>query len=164
MQKIIFKNATGVDTSDFAKKTDLAHLKPDVDKLGIDKFKNSPNNLRNFKSKIDKLDIEKLETSPVDLIKLSNVVTSDVVKNTEYNELVQKVNNISTTDSSNLVKKTDYKTKVSEIENKITADHDKSVTTGEFNKLTSQNFAARLAEDRLQDIANLVKRQILMIN
>ena len=78
--------------------------------------------------------------------------------------MVQKVNNISTTDSSNLVKKTDYKTKVSEIENKITADHDKSVTTGEFNKLTSQNFAARLAEDRLQDIANLVKRQILMIN
>ena len=83
------KNATGVATSDFVKKTDLAHLKPDVDKLGFDKFKNSPNNLSNFKSKIDKLDIEKLETTPVDLSKLSNVVTSDAVKNTEYNELVQ---------------------------------------------------------------------------
>ena len=63
------------------------------------------------------------------------------------------------------LKKTDFKTKVSEIENKITADHDENTTTGEFNKFTSQNFAERLAEGRLQDIANLVKRrQILIIN
>ena len=34
------KNATGVDTSDFAKKTDLAHLKSDVDKLDTDKLTN----------------------------------------------------------------------------------------------------------------------------
>ena len=31
------KNATGVDTLDFAKKTDLANLKFDVDILDIDK-------------------------------------------------------------------------------------------------------------------------------
>ena len=37
--KADLKNATGVDTSDFAKKTDLANLKSDVDKLDIDKFK-----------------------------------------------------------------------------------------------------------------------------
>ena len=37
--------ATGVDTSYFAKKTDLANLKSDVDKLDIDKFKNVPSNL-----------------------------------------------------------------------------------------------------------------------
>ena len=37
------KNATGVDTSDFAKKTDLANLKPDIDKLDIDKLKNVAN-------------------------------------------------------------------------------------------------------------------------
>ena len=30
------KNASGVDTSSFAKKTDLAKLKSDVDKLNID--------------------------------------------------------------------------------------------------------------------------------
>ena len=35
--KADFKNATGVDRSSFAKKTDLANLN-DVDKLGIDKF------------------------------------------------------------------------------------------------------------------------------
>ena len=34
------KNATGVDTSDFAKKTDLANLKSDVDKLDTDKLTN----------------------------------------------------------------------------------------------------------------------------
>ena len=39
------------------------------------------------------------------LSKLSNVVKNDVVKKTEYNELVKNVNNISTTDTSNFVKK-----------------------------------------------------------
>ena len=39
------KNASGVDTSDFAKKTNLANLKSDVDILDIDKFKNVPSSL-----------------------------------------------------------------------------------------------------------------------
>ena len=33
-------NATGIDTSDFPKKTDLANLKFDADKLDLDKLKN----------------------------------------------------------------------------------------------------------------------------
>ena len=37
--KADLKKATGVDTSDFPKRTDLANLKSDVDKLDIDKFK-----------------------------------------------------------------------------------------------------------------------------
>ena len=40
------KKATGVGTSSFAKKTDLANLKNDVDKLDIDKLKNVPSNLK----------------------------------------------------------------------------------------------------------------------
>ena len=63
------KNATGVDTSDFAKKSDLANLKSDVDKLDIDELKNVPSNLSNLKSKVDKLDTGRLETIPVDLSK-----------------------------------------------------------------------------------------------
>ena len=74
---------TGVDTSDFAKKIDLANLKSDVDKLDFDKSKNVANNLSNLKSKDDKLDIWKLETAPVDLCKLSNMVKNDVVKKTK---------------------------------------------------------------------------------
>ena len=46
-----FKNATGVDASNFAKKINLANLKSDVDKLDIDKLKNVPSNLSNSKSR-----------------------------------------------------------------------------------------------------------------
>ena len=100
-----------------------------------------------MKYKVDKLDIGKLETTPLNLSKLSSVAKNDVVKKTEYNELVKKVNMISTTDTSNLVKKTDYNKKTNEIENKIATDHDrdKYITTQEFNKLTSESFTARLA-------------------
>ena len=40
--KTDLKNATGIETSSFAKKADLASLKSNVDKLGIDKLKNVP--------------------------------------------------------------------------------------------------------------------------
>ena len=72
--KADLKNETGVDTSNFAKMTDLTNSKSDVDELDIDKLKNAPSNLSNLKSKVDKIDIGKLETTPVDLSKLSNVV------------------------------------------------------------------------------------------
>ena len=78
--KADLKNATGVDTSAFAKKTDLANLKPDVNKLDTDKIKNVPTNLSNLKSRVDKLDVDKLVPVPVDLSKLGDVVKNDVVK------------------------------------------------------------------------------------
>ena len=78
-----FKNATGVDTSKFARKVDLASLK----------------------SEIGKLDINKLETTPVDLSKLSDAVKSEVVKKTEYNKSVKKLSAVQNADTSNLVKK-----------------------------------------------------------
>ena len=52
LTKANFKNAVGVDTSDFAKKTNLAHLKSDVDKKKC--------NLSNLESKVDKSDVDKL--------------------------------------------------------------------------------------------------------
>ena len=53
---------------------------------------------------------------------------------------------------SNLVKKTDYDTKVNEFEKKITDQtHDRYITTPEFNKLTAENFAARLAQADLDN-------------
>ena len=42
IQQIWLKNAAGVDTSEFAKRTDLVNLKSAVDKLGIGKLKNVP--------------------------------------------------------------------------------------------------------------------------
>ena len=123
--KADLKIAAGVDTSDFVKKTDLANLKSDVDKLDIDKLKNVLSGSSNLEWKVDKLDIDKLETTLVDLSKLSDVVKNEAVKKTDYNELVKKINAILTTDISSLVIKTDYNSKVNEIE-KIIAEHDKS--------------------------------------
>ena len=145
------------------KKTDLANSKSDVEKLDFDKLKNVSSNLSNLKSKIDESDVDKLVPIPVDLSKESDVVKNDVVKKTEYNELVKKVNNIKTTGTTVLVKKTGCNTKINEIENKITTnyDHDKYITTQNFNKLTSDNFAARLPQANLgskSDIAVSLKK------
>ena len=65
------KNISHVDTLSFALKTNLANLKTEVDKLGINK----------------------LVPAPVDLSKLSNVVKNDVVKKDVYDKLVAKVDN-----------------------------------------------------------------------
>ena len=72
--KADLKNAIGVDLMYFAKKTDLANLKSDADKLYIDKLKNERSVLNSLKSKVNKIDTGKLETTPVDLSKLCNVV------------------------------------------------------------------------------------------
>ena len=101
--KADLKNATGVSSSNFAKKTDLAHLKSDINKLDIDKLKNVQSGLNSLKGKVDKLDIGKIETTPVDLSKLSDVVKNEVVKKTEHNELVIKVNNNTRPKESSLV-------------------------------------------------------------
>ena len=49
--KADLKNATGGDISDFAKKTEFANLKSDVDKLDIDKLKNVASGLSSLKVK-----------------------------------------------------------------------------------------------------------------
>ena len=56
--KVELKNATGVDTSKLAAKSDLASLKTEVDNIDVDKSK----------------------TVPVHLKKVSNVVKNEVVK------------------------------------------------------------------------------------
>ena len=109
--------------------------------------------------------------------KLSDIVDNEVVKNTKFNTLKTKVNNLekkisdATTlihinqyntdkqslekkiedvdkkipDTSGLVTTTVLNTKISEVENKIPY-HAKYITTQEFNKLTAENFTARLKQ------------------
>ena len=49
-----------------------------------------------------------------------------------------------------LKKKTDYNTKISDLEKKLTDHkHNKYITTPEFNKLTTENFAAKLKQENL---------------
>ena len=88
------KNFTHIDTSSFALKTNLASLRTEVDKL----------------------DIYKLVPVPVDLNKLSDVVKNGVVKKTDYDKLVTKVNSI---DTGRFVLKTKYDKDKPELENKI---------------------------------------------
>ena len=115
--KANLKNATEIDIFKLAAKSDLASLKAEVGKL----------------------DIDKLVSVPVDLSKLGDVVTNDIVKKLVYDKLVAEVNSIETSrfvlkakydtdksdlekkipDTSELVKKTFYNAKITEIENKI---------------------------------------------
>ena len=62
--------------------------------------------MASLKTKVDKLNVDKLVPVPNDLAKLSNVVKNDVVKKTEDNKLVTKLDNIDTT---NFVKKPNMK-------------------------------------------------------
>ena len=98
------------------KKTDLANLESDVDKLDIDKVKNLPTHLSNFKSKVNKLDVDKLVPVPFDLGKLGKLVKSDVVKIDVYNAKINEV-------EGEIPSVTNLATKVSltTVENKITS-------------------------------------------
>ena len=92
--KTDLKNATGVDTSELAAKSDLASLK----------------------AEIDKIDVYKLKTVPIDLSKLSNVVNNDAVNKAVYGKLVTKANNIIT---SRFVLEIKYGTDKSDLKKKI---------------------------------------------
>ena len=108
-------------------------------------------NLASLKTEFDKLDIDKC----------SDVVKNHVVKKTEYDKLVAKVNNI---DASNFVLKTKYNTDKTELENKIpnVTDFVKITKLTELeNKIPEiSNLATKTAfttvENKIPDVSNLV--------
>ena len=116
--KADLKTATGVDTSKYAKKVDLANLKSNVDKLDIDKLKNVPTNLSNLKSKVDKLDADKLLPVPDDLSKLSDLVKNDVVKKDVYNAKIKNIED-KMPDITNLATNASLNAKINEVEGEI---------------------------------------------
>ena len=64
-----FKSVTVIDTSKFAKKTDIASLKSDIHMSGIHKVEKVSTGLNRLKSKADKLDVHKLVPVFVDFYK-----------------------------------------------------------------------------------------------
>ena len=60
------QNVTGIDTSNFAKKVNLVNLKPEVDKIGIDK--------------LGEFATDKLKPVPLDFKKISDVVDEKLLK------------------------------------------------------------------------------------
>ena len=121
------------------KKTDLANLESDVDKLDIDKVKNLPTHLSNFKSKVNKLDVDKLVPVPFDLGKLGKLVKSDVVKVDVYNAKIKNIED-KIPDITNLATETTLNAKINEVEGEIPSVTNLatkvSLTTVE-NKITS---------------------------
>ena len=83
--------------SSYATKTDLKN----VTHVDVSSFA-SNTNVTSLKTEVDTLDIDNLTPVPDNLAKLSSVVKNDVVKKTECNKLVTKVDNIYT---KNFVKK-----------------------------------------------------------
>ena len=92
--KTDIKSISHVNTSTFESKSNLASLKTEVDKLGI----------------------EQLVPVPFYLSKLSDVVKNNVVKKIVYDKLVSKVNN---NDASAFVLKNKHDTDKTELENNV---------------------------------------------
>ena len=106
-------------------------------------------------------------TAPVDLSKLSVVVKKDVAKKTKYDEL-KKLTILRLMVLASWLKRLTMTQKLLKLKKKI-LDHnqDKYITTQEFNRLTSENFGAKLKRANLaskNDMADFVKKQSLMIN
>ena len=69
-------------------------MNAEVGKLDINKLVNVVTSLNSLKTKVDDLDVVKLKTVPVDFKKLSHLVDNEVIKNTKFNTLETKVNNL----------------------------------------------------------------------
>ena len=119
-----------IDMSNYATKTDIKNISH-VDNSSFA----LKTNLANLKTEVDKLDIDILAPVPVDLIILSDVVKTDVIKKTTYDELVAKVDDINTSD---FVLKTTYKTDKTELEKEIPNVTD-FVKKAKLTELENQN-------------------------
>ena len=154
-----------VDFSNYARKTDSKN----ISHIDISSYALKPN-LASLKIEVDKLDIDKLTSVPIDLAKLSNVVKKDVVKKTEYDKLVNKVNGI---DNTNFVSRTkyekdgsDFEDKIDKIEKKIPDIIDlvkKSALTAVENKIPDINglatkSALTAVENKIPNVSALVKK------
>ena len=125
----------------------------------------------------------KIDEVKSEIPSITNLATTTTALNAKINEAKQgitNINNLATATAlaavgnrmpnvGNVVKETNYNTKISENEKKtnIDHDHDKYITTQEFKKLTSKCFTTGLEQTNWaskNDIANLAKQQILIIN
>ena len=169
--KVDLKNVTGVETSKFTIKVDLARLRSDVDKLDIDKLKNISTNLSNLQNKVDKLDVAKLVHVPVDFNNLSDVVKNGVVKNDAYNAKTKNIED-KIHDITNLATKTTLNAKINELKCEIPSisNLDRTVALNSKinevkNKIHSTTNLANTTsliaiENKITNASNLVKKAL----
>ena len=135
------KTTSGADTSKFAKKVDLASLKSNVDKLGINKLKNVPTGLKSLKSKVNKLDVDKLVPVPVDKLcskKWCHYNAKDVnnAKNKHFENEVSDITNLAANTTPN-AKINEAKGKIPIINNWVTNAFVKAKINEVKNKMLS---------------------------
>ena len=114
---------------------DLVILKSENDELDIDKLQKVPTGLSSFKSKVDKLDVDKLVLVPVNFSKQRDAIKMMSLK---------RLNMMNWLKTLTLFRRLR-----------------KYITTGKFNKLTAENFAARLKQAYLEtkdDIDGFVEK------
>ena len=151
-----------VDLSNYAAKADIKN----ISHVHASSFA-LKTNLANLTTEVHKLDIAKLVPVPVDLSKLIDVVKNDIVKKTECDKLVGKVNSIDTSgfglktkydmdklelenktpDTSGFIKKTNYNAKITDIEGKIP----------DANSLATKT-ALTAVENKIPSASGLVKK------
>ena len=139
----------------------LNNLKTEVGDLGVGKLKTVTVDLKILSDVVDEKVVKntKFNTLKTKLNHLGRKIPDATTLihinqcNTDKQNLEENIGDVDkkTPDTSVLVKKTVLNTKISEVENKI-LNHDKYITTPEFNKFTTENFAARLKQ------ANLVSK------
>ena len=146
--------------------TNLSNLKSKINKLDVLKLETPPVDLSKLSNVVKNEVVKKTEYNAIiknieyKIPDITNLATKTIF-NTKINEVnakIPSITNLATNTAltavenkitivSNLVNKTDYDTKVNKIGKKITDhSHDKYFTTPEFNKLTAENFAARLTQ------------------
>ena len=101
-------------------------MKAEVYTLDINKLDDVPASFNNVKTKVEDIDVGKLKTVPIDLKKLSDVVTNEVIKNTKFNTLKTKVNSLEKKipDATTLIHINQYNTDKQNLEKK-SGDADK---------------------------------------
>ena len=149
--------------------TNLSNLKSKVDKLDTDKLAPVPVDLSKLSNLVKNEVVKKTEYNA----KIKNIedkipditnLATKAILNTKMNEVkaeIPSISGLATTSAltavenkipnvSSLGQKTNYDTKVNKIKMKITDhSHDQYIATPEFNKLTAENFAERLAQRNL---------------
>ena len=142
------------DATGFVLKTKYDTEKLDLEKKINDTEKKIPNTSAFVKKADCSSKITEIEN------KIPSI--SGLATNSALTAVENKIPNV-----SSLVTKADYNTIINEIEKKITDhDHYEYIVTSEFNKLTTENFKARLAQANLvtktdfdaelQDISNRI--------
>ena len=142
-----------LDLSRYATKTDLKNVKH----VDVTSFA-SKTNLASLKTELYKLNIDELTPVSNDLAKLSNVVKNDVVKKTEYDKFVAKVDNI---DTIIFVSKTKYERHGSDLEDKTNKVDEKIPDISDLVKKTDFNATITEVEGKIPSITGLAASSAL---